>query len=108
LTVRQLSKLTGYSASAVAMYLSVLHRNYLVERRKIGNTYVYSARLDYLERWRDWVKNLIEKDIDPLISSLRNLAQDIEEGDKKRHILKVLNEFERTKKFLERVLDMGH
>ena len=108
LTVRQLARLTGYSASAVAMYLSVLHRNYLVERRKVGNTYVYSARLDYLERWRDWVKNLIEKDIDPLINSLRSLAQDIDEGEKKLHILRVLSEFERTRKFLERVLEMEY
>ena len=106
LTVRELSKRTGYSPSAVAMYLSVLHRNYLVDRTKQGNTFVYSARIDYLNRWRDWVKNLLEKDIKPLVESLERVVNDIPEGPKKEHLKSVLHEFSRTKRFLERVLDM--
>ena len=106
LTVRELAKRTGYSASAVAMYLSVLHRSYLVERKKRGNSYVYTARIDYLERWRDWVKNLLDKDINPLIESLENLLQKTQEEKKRKHLQKILNEFKKTQRFLERVLEM--
>ncbi len=106
LTVRELAKRTGYSASAVAMYLSVLHRSYLVERQKRGNTFVYTARIDYLDRWRDWVKNLLEKDIKPLVESLEKLAKNTENEKKREHLWKVLTEFKKTQQFLERVLNM--
>lgn len=106
LTVRELSKRTGYSPSAVAMYLSVLHRSYLVERSKQGNTFVYSAKIDYLDRWRDWVKDLLEKDIQPLVETLENAVENIKEEERKDHLRKILVEFRKTKEFLERVLNM--
>ena len=106
LTVRELSKRTGYSPSAVAMYLSVLHRSYLVERNKQGNTFVYSAKIDYLDRWRDWVKDLLEKDLEPLVNTLENVVTNTEDMDKRMHLRNILKEFKKTKEFLEKVLEL--
>jgi len=106
LTVKELSERTGYSQSAVAAYLMVLQRAYLVERMKQGASYSYIARLDYIGRYKEMVRDILELDVVPLINTLENAVRNIDNESKRKHLEEVLSEIKRIELFVRRVLEI--
>ena len=106
LTVKELSEKTGYSQSAVAAYLMVLHRAYLVDRMKQGASYAYVAKLDYISRYKEKLRELLERDLVPLLQAVERTVNSVEDEKQKSHLEKVLAEIKKIEYFVRRVLEI--
>ncbi len=106
LTVKELSEKTGYSQSAVAAYLMVLHRAYLVDRMKQGASYAYVAKLDYIGRYKEKLRELLERDLVPLLQAVERTVNSVEDEKQKSHLEKVLAEIKKIEHFVRRVLEI--
>ncbi|MCD6491100.1 MAG: ArsR family transcriptional regulator [Candidatus Njordarchaeia archaeon] len=106
LTVKELAERTRYSPSAVAMYLNVLYRADLVERRKRGNSYAYIAKKNYLGKYKELLRRILERDLTPLIDKLGKLVEKTNSDVRKKHLKEILDELSRTKKFIEKSLEI--
>ncbi len=106
LTVKELAQKTGYSQSAVAAYLMVLHRAYLVDRMKQGASYAYVAKLDYISRYKEKLRELVENDLAPLINAFDKTVNDVKDESKRRHLKLVLEELKKIDKFMRKVLEI--
>ena len=106
LTVKELSEKTGYSQSAVAAYLMVLHRAYLVDRMKQGASYAYVAKLDYISRYKEKLRELLERDLVPLLQAVERTVNSVEDEKQKSHLEKVLAEIKKIEHFVRRVLEI--
>jgi len=106
LTVKELSEKTGYSQSAVAAYLMVLHRAYLVDRMKQGASYAYVAKLDYIGRYKEKLRELLERDLVPLLQAIEKTVNSVEDEEQKGHLEKVLAEIKKIEYFVRKVLEI--
>ncbi len=106
LTVKELAQITGYSQSAVAAYLMILHRAYLVDRMKKGPSYAYIAKLDYISRYKEKLRELVENDLTPLIDAFDKTVNNAKDDSQRRHLKKVLEELKKIDAFMRKVLEI--
>lgn len=106
LTVKELAQITGYSQSAVAAYLMVLHRAYLVDRMKKGASYAYVAKLNYISRYKEKLRELVENDLNPLISAFNKTVNYVKDESRRNHLKKVLEELRKIDTFMRKVLEI--
>lgn len=106
LTVKELAQITGYSQSAVAAYLMILHRAYLVDRMKKGASYAYVAKLDYINRYKEKLRELVENDLAPLLSAFDQTVKNIKDESRREHLKKVLKELKKIDAFMRKVLEI--
>lgn len=106
LTVKEIAERTGYSQSAVAAYLMILHKAYLVDRMKYGASYAYRAKLDYIGRYKEMVRELLERDLVPLIKNMEKTVEKAEDSSKREHLRSVLNELKKIETFVRKVLNI--
>ena len=73
---------------------------------KYGASYAYRAKLDYIGRYKEMVRELLERDLVPLIKNMEKTVEKAEDSSKREHLRSVLNELKKIETFVRKVLNI--
>lgn len=112
-SMKEISKQTGYSISAVSTYLDILERLRLVSKLKKDGVYIYLAEADFVKFYRRAMQEMIDEDLKPLRSlidtEINDLAASKDADDK--HLLKILKDLRKhgiaAEKYLETLMEVN-
>lgn len=104
LTMKEISRRTGYSLASVSTGLNTMLRLHMVSRAKSGGVYVYRAMKDTVQVYREHLQILITNDIIPLQRRLREAMSRERDPSTRREISRMLDETSKFRLFVERML----
>ncbi len=104
MTINELAEATELSRSSVSSSLSRLRRDYFVNERKRGKTKIFTANPIFFEKLLLQPKELLEKEVKPLLSLASELMEEETNQEKREMLQKLLDDLKKVECALRKII----